>query len=243
MADTELWLVDLDKAGAALEALEAATPRMSDDTLRQLDAIRDTAVRGERRLSHIALRILLERRIGTAARCQPFGRNASGKPVLATGGTAFSLAHTHGLALIALGVDGPLGVDIECMRTVRMAEARRAPIEVEAVALAAGRPLSSTGRDARFLNAWVRIEAAAKAHGDGVGRLLERLRPGRARPLATAGEFAAAPQIVVHDIDVPPGAVAAVAMAAGREPPPLVVLPATVAGIEALLQGSEGTKR
>jgi 4'-phosphopantetheinyl transferase len=236
MAETELWLVDLDKAAAALDVIEAATPRLSDDTRRRLGEMGDEAARRERRLSHIALRILLERRLGPDIRRTPFVRGASGKPSLEGRDICFSLAHTKGLALIALG-GGPLGVDIERIRSVRVAEARRAPIEREAVDMA-GAPLKGADGDGRFLNAWVRIEAAAKAQGSGVGPILERLRrdPGEPegcapRPVAVTG------RLVVHDLPMDDGIYAAVALAAGQEPPPLRALPHTAAAIDALLAG------
>jgi 4'-phosphopantetheinyl transferase len=241
MEETELWLVDLDKAAAALAAVEVATPRLSDDILRRLEEMADDA-RSERRLAHIALRILLERRLGSGIRGTPFKRSASGKLSLASSGASFSLAHTRGLALIAISDGGPLGVDIERARDVRMPDSRRAPIEREAVALAADAPLSGPGRDARFLNAWVRIEAAAKAQGEGVGPLLERLRPDRAAeppPGATEGPG----PIVVHDVSISAGIFAAVACQAGQPPPLLRHFPQTDVEIDSLLLGGSGTRR
>lgn len=191
MTETELWLVDLESTAAALEAIEAATPRLSADMAVRLAQMQDATARRERRLAHVALRILLERRLGASIRGKAFVIGPSGKPSLPAGdgepGIGFSLAHTRGIALIATGPD-PLGVDIERPRPVRMAPARRAPIEAEAIALANGAPLAGApGSDARFLNAWVRIEAVAKASGRGVGALLEGLRPRReASGLATA---------------------------------------------------------
>ena len=62
-----------------------------------------------------------------------------------------------------------------------MAAARRQAIEHAAMAVAGGRDLAARAGDERTLQAWVRLEAAAKASGEGIGRLLERVgaRPGR----------------------------------------------------------------
>lgn len=250
MADTELWLVDLTMSAAALEALEAATPRLADDLLQRLAAMGDAGLRRERRLAHIALRLLLERRLGPGVRRVAFATNASGKPSLPGAGpeASFSLAHTRGVALIGLG-PAPLGVDIERARPVRMTAARRAPIEAEAVALAGGAPLADTGADARFLGAWARLEAAAKAQGRGVAPVLERLRPNRtagadapAPPPGGAGE-AVGPPLRVHDIPVPAGLFAAVALDPGAAPPPLLTLPGTAEALAALLAAGPGTRR
>jgi 4'-phosphopantetheinyl transferase len=247
MVETELWLVDLHKSGEALEALEASSPRLSSDVLTRLAAIKDEATRRERMRAHIALRVLLERQLGPSVRGMPFVIGASGKPALANDGVSFSLAHTKGLALIGTGPGMPLGVDLELMRAVHMPETRRAPIEREAVALAAGAPLGDADADARFLRAWVRIEAVAKALGEGVGPLLEHLRPGREAPHSSA-EHVSLPgaeqcRIVAHDVAATRDLFAAVALPAGQSPPPLGVLPEAAAKIEALLEPGSGTRR
>lgn len=241
MAETELWYVDLEKACAALEALETETPRLSDADNVRFAAMTDSGARRERRLAHIALRILLERKCGPHVRRAQFAVSASGKPALASDKTGFSLAHTRASALIALAADGPLGVDLERARKVRMPDARRAPIERAAVALAAGAPLVGTDADARFLNAWVRIEAVAKAEGTGVGPILERLRPNRAQ--AAPAPSAVGSGVVAHDIAVADGLFAAVALAPGFAPPALRRLPDTTPAIAALLSRQADTGR
>lgn len=236
-AGPELWLVELDKSEAALEALEHATPRLSDDVSARLAAIGNTEVRRERRLAHIALRILLERRLGPDVRKAPFVVALKGKPSLAGFDADFSLAHTKRVALVGLADAGPIGVDIESKRPLWMPAARRAPIEAEAIVLAAGAPLADDEPDARFLRAWVRIEAAAKADGSGVGARLERLRPGAAHGPAAAGPLASGttPHVVVHDVATADGFFVAVALPPGVPSPPLQRLPTSVAAIEALL--------
>ncbi|WP_072396671.1 hypothetical protein [Hyphomicrobium sp. CS1GBMeth3] len=243
---TELWLVDLDRTEGALETLEAATPRLSIDVQERIDRMADTATRRERRLAHIALRILLEARLGPGIRVTPFIRTPQDKPLLAGCETAFSLSHTRGLALIALADRDPLGVDIEVARPVRMPTHRRAPIEAEAIALAGGAPLDGAGPDARFLRAWVRLEAAAKAQGRGIGALLEPLRPSRAAAMAAsaaAPKKNSPPSVIVHDVPTERNVYAALALAAGVSPPPLRHLPDTAAGLDGLLLAKQGTRR
>jgi 4'-phosphopantetheinyl transferase len=64
-------------------------------------------------------------------------------------------------------------------------------------------------RDGDVLRAWVRLEAAAKAFGTGIGRLLteEGVIGGETR----SAEAGAARALEIRDIDVPHGHVAAVA--------------------------------
>lgn len=243
----ELWLVDLDKAESALDTLEATTPRLSSDMQDRINRMADTATRRERRLAHIALRILLEARLGPRIRGMPFTRTAQDKPSLAGVAAAFSLSHTRGLALIALAEHDPLGVDIEVERPVRMTPHRRAPIEAEAVALAGGVALEGADPDARFLRAWVRLEAAAKAHGRGIGALLELLRPSRpseVSPIAGSASARISPLSVrVHDVPTEKDVYAAVALAYGVPPPALRHLPQTETGLDSLLSRMSGTRR
>lgn len=236
MAGTELWLVDFSETGIALEAAEATTPRLSDDTLRRIAAMSNEAARRERRLSHIALSILLERHLGADIRRAPYARNSAGKPSLEGCSMPFNLAHTRGLALIAVGGDGPLGVDIERMRSISMTNARRERIETAAVALAGGAPLAEGGDDTRFLSAWVRVEAAAKAEGGGVGPLLESLRPGAS--VVFEGLASKEEPIAAHDVPVGPGLFAAIALGKEAPQPPLRRLPASSTELMALIGGN-----
>jgi 4'-phosphopantetheinyl transferase len=238
----ELWLVDLEASSAALAAAEAATPRLSDEDSLRWEKMTDAA-RHERRLAHIALRVLLERSIGPAIRRVPFVRSSTGKPALPNaGGIGFSLAHASRFALIAIGPE-PLGVDIEGPRPVRIPAARRLPIERAAVALAGGRPLAGGDDDARLLSAWVRLEAVAKARGEGLAPVLEQLRPDSAIAAGTSDMIEALGRgIVAHDVEAPAGHFAAVALGAGRHPGAPRALPATRDGVAALLAGADGTK-
>jgi 4'-phosphopantetheinyl transferase len=169
----ELWCVDLGAAGPALHTLEERMPRLSSaDRARACD-LSDPAVRGEWLATHIALRLLIERAAGTQWRGVTFARGERGKPHLDGTPLAFSISHTPGLALIGLASRGSIGVDIERTRRVRVGEERHVRIE-EAGAALTNEPLPAEG-SARFLQAWVRLEALAKADGCGIGRLLTRL--------------------------------------------------------------------
>jgi 4'-phosphopantetheinyl transferase len=169
----ELWCVDLAAAGPALHALEKRTPRLSlADRARASDFSEKTA-RAEWEATHIALRLLIERYAGAQWRGATFARSERGKPRLDGTPLVFSISHAPGLALIGLAPCGGIGVDIERTRRVRVGEARRARIEAAGAALTDA-PLP-TEVDARFLQAWVRLEALAKADGCGIGRLLTRL--------------------------------------------------------------------
>lgn len=114
-----------------------------------------------------------------------FCYTALGKPELAypanRSGLTFNLSHSHDLALIAVGREWPLGVDIE-WRQARAAFEDLAQgyfSQDERAALAA---LPEDDQGIAFFDAWTRKEAYLKAIGQGLSYGLDRfsvsLRPG-----------------------------------------------------------------
>lgn len=234
--------MDVRAAARALDEIERARPRLSPDETAQAAAIKDRASAAEWRAAHIALRVLLERAVGDAWRAVPFTRTAHGKPRLERAPVAFSLAHAPGVALIGIAAGGEIGIDLEATRTVHMAAARRAPIEAAAAALSADEPLPET-ETARFLQAWVRLEAWAKADGCGIGRLLTRLSilgdhgnlscaAAHARAIAVQAEK---PRMGLRDLALGEGLFAAVAVQPAGPLPAVRRLPASTSGLAALL--------
>jgi 4'-phosphopantetheinyl transferase len=214
----ELWLVDLEAAAPALEALERDVPRLSADDRNRAGRLGDPRERQQRLGAYIALRIVLERVGGAEVRGRRFTRSARGKPRLPMGGPAFSLSHTETLALIGVAQSPAIGIDLEETRILAMSQRRREEI----LAVGAGfadRPAGDVGNDAAVLQAWCRLEACAKARGEGISRLLGELglREARGRHLApTAIEIAARRLIrdagfAVSDVNLPQGLHGAVA--------------------------------
>jgi 4'-phosphopantetheinyl transferase len=191
----EIWYADLMSGGALLCDMARAHDLAPES---QTDAA-DTP----RRAAHAALRIILAGHIGLAEARLPFRIAPGGKPTLASSSSAleFSLAHCETAALIAVSYDGPVGVDLEAPRPIRIADDRRAALIDAAIALAPGTALPPDGPgDARFLQAWTRLEALAKATGEGIGAVLERLRRGEA--LATHATLGS-PAFRVRDVTIP----------------------------------------
>lgn len=179
----EVWHVDFDLSERALLDEERKRPRLSAADRARVAVLRDATAQRERRLTAIALRLALVRSLGDA-RCDgvPFARNETGRPYLDNQPISFNVSHAGGHALVAVmnARDMPLGVDLEMQRDLKMSAERRARV------LAAGQLLAATtatGRDFdarhsseadRVLQAWVRIEAVAKASGLGLARVLTR---------------------------------------------------------------------
>jgi phosphopantetheinyl transferase len=173
-----IYFADLNLAQSALEDAERQTPRLSPDQIERYEnrASLDREDAALWRLAHIALRVALERHAGEGARRTPYAIEAGGRPYLLAdahlhGQPHFSLAHAGPYALIAISHAGPAGVDLETERQLNVSAERRQRIEAVAARLAPDGPLPKDP-DARFLQAWVRLEAAAKASGAGIGRIL-----------------------------------------------------------------------
>jgi 4'-phosphopantetheinyl transferase len=193
---TDLWAVDL--AGGAGLLIEF-DDRHSFVATASDEGARDPA----RRAARIALRVILAGYLGREAACRPFVLSRAGKPSLATSpdgqapGLHFNLAHCDTTALVAVSRAGPVGVDIEAERRTRISDHRRGMLIDWARAIAPLDPLPEGPDDARFLQAWVRLEALAKATGEGLGALLGRL--GGAATAIHAGSVTGA-SLCVRDI-------------------------------------------
>jgi 4'-phosphopantetheinyl transferase len=153
-----------------------------------------------RAASRRALQVVLGRYLELPATEVELKPDAHGKPrVAAAQALEFNLSHSGELALIAVGGDVAVGVDVEREKPGRdvLALAARilAPQQVEAVRRAAPKR-----RDAVFYAAWVRHEARLKCGGGGFGG------PAPAGPIS------------VTDVAVGPGYAAAVALAGETAP-------------------------
>lgn len=241
----ELWCVDLRAAGPALHAMEERVPRLCPDDVARGSAFSDATARHEWLATHIALRLLIERAAGPQWRGASFARSERGKPHLEAAPLAFSLSHTRGLALIGMAPQGSIGVDIERARTVHVGGERRARIEAAGAALAT--PPLPAAEDARFLQAWVRLEAYAKADGCGIGRLLSRLgifgagKTVASEEIGTGGRAGAAAMFVggeapsVRDLQLGQDIYAAAVFAGAPPTTDVAWLPASTEGLEKLL--------
>lgn len=174
----QVWLADLNALAKVLDELDERERLLSPDERRRPRRFAED-VANELRRSRIALRLLLAR-AGVADPRAPFATvPRAGKPTLA-GGPEFSISHTAGFALIGLCSAGPIGIDLETRRALRLAPER------EGLLLAAGATLgvenSTASQD--VVAAWVRLEALAKALGSGIGSVLAEI--GIAGPAARA---------------------------------------------------------
>jgi 4'-phosphopantetheinyl transferase len=207
----ELWLVDLEAAAPALEALERDVPRLSAGDRERARRLRDPREQRHRLAVYMALRVALERIGGPQVRGQPIIRPPGGKPRLETGSPRFSVSHIDGLALIGVAEAHEIGVDLERTRRTAMSRRRREEILAAGAGLAS-RPAGDPDSAAALLQAWCRLEAFAKARGQGLSKVLGllglRQASGRQLPLTTieasARQLARDWGVSVQDLRLPP---------------------------------------
>ncbi len=159
----DIWRVDL--SGSLDEALEFLVPAEAARVptyLRPADALQFAR-------SRAAVRQILGRYLGIAARDVVFERALGGKPGVAGAPFGYNLTHSHVLALIGVG-PFELGVDVEWIRPAPMAAGVAAGIVSDAGPI---RPdeVPSAERDWQFFRAWTRTEAALKATGEGLSAI------------------------------------------------------------------------
>jgi 4'-phosphopantetheinyl transferase len=140
---------------------------LTPDELRRADSFRFDSDRARWITARAALRRILAETTGLPPRDVPLLTNDFGKPLLAPpfDGIHFNLSHCHDLALIATGVDGPLGIDIEPLDRAAELTACQAgfchPLEIE-------RLPQGDARSTALLDLWTAKEAYLKALGTGL---------------------------------------------------------------------------
>lgn len=178
-AGLERTLSDDERARAALHRSESSRRRF-------------VAARGQ-------LRMLLARYLDRIPSSLRFAYGPQGKPALDEPGPSFSVSHSGGRALFAIGCERQLGVDLEALDESidheAIAERFLAPGEAAALSR-----LPEARRALDFFTRWVRLEACAKARGEGLAGLAPE-----AAGAAVAG-------FSLHELSPSPGYVAAVAM-------------------------------
>jgi 4'-phosphopantetheinyl transferase len=211
-----VWATALERPPGALERLGRLL--IDDETAR---AERFVFARDRRRF--VVARGVLRELLGAYLGCPPgevrFVYGPAGKPALApplaAAGLEFNVSHSGELALYAVGLHRPLGVDVEQVRELDELEAlaERNFSSAERRALLA---LPPAERPAGFFACWTRKEAFIKALGEGLSHPLSAftvsLVPGEpARFVEIGGEAGAAERWTLTTIDVGAGYHAAVA--------------------------------
>ncbi|GGW13181.1 4'-phosphopantetheinyl transferase [Streptomyces capoamus] len=186
-------------------------------------------MRGERSVAEYVncratVRRLLARLLGVDPVGVPMGRRpcpGCGSPehgppaVLLPGGPLLSISHSEGLGMLAVS-PGPVGVDVEALRDVRVTELAGAALTAAEQQVVLGTPEPRRAR--AFLRCWTRKEAVLKAVGIGITTSLTTLETSAAEPgpvVVTTDIASSGPvQWRVSDVSVPQGWVAFLALLA-----------------------------
>jgi 4'-phosphopantetheinyl transferase len=212
----DVWQIELSappSAGHAECVLGAAELIRARRIRRPADARRFV-------VCHCGVREVIGRYLGIAPAEVAFSYSPAGKPALASAGAdsglTFNLSHSGELALLAVGVGSPVGVDVERLGSKSNWEliARRVFVPGELARLLA--LPGAEGRAAAFCAHWTRKEAYLKALGSGLRKPLDSfwVVPGpRGGPYRTqtVGEEVGAPHRI-HDLPVDRGYVASLAI-------------------------------
>jgi 4'-phosphopantetheinyl transferase len=209
--DVDVWLIDL---GVGVRRVEEFASLLSEDEKDR--AARFLAGKDRERfmVARGLLRIIIADYLGALPGDLRFSYGAFGKPGLEAGwGSAleFNLAHSEGLALLAVTRGRRVGVDLEFIRAdvdnEQIAERFFSPGEV---AVLDGLP---TGlRNETFFRVWTRKEAYVKARGEGLSIPLDQfcVAPGPGNEQTPVGD--GTPLWFVTDLAADPAYAAAVAV-------------------------------
>lgn len=122
-------------------------------------------------VAHALKRIKLAQWLQVDPTALMFDTGAKGKPFLVNHTLEYNISHSHGAVLMAISGQGPIGVDIEKMRsnTDFHALANRYFTQNEAAYL---QQLDGDEVQQQFYRYWVAKEAILKAQGEGIAHFL-----------------------------------------------------------------------
>ena len=215
-ASAHVWIADVSEARARDlwgEVLSADERERAARFRFAKDRVQYSASRG-------VLRVVLGRHLKLAPKELRFRYNNQGKPSLIEEQNPtkvqFNVAHSHGLALIAVTINRQMGVDIEQIRpevaTQEIAERFFAAEEVQTLL-----NLPADQRTAAFFQCWTRKEAFIKARGLGLSLPLNQFvvafGPGAALALLSAKDDPqASNRWTLRDLPTPSGYAGALAV-------------------------------
>lgn len=169
-------------------------------------------------LAHAALRDVLARSLGIAARSVQIDHDAHGKPRLAPGHACdlrFNLAHAGRAVLIGIARGRELGVDIEAV--IAHDDLRAVAEQVYSADERAALDICPAAQHTElFYTLWTRKEACLKAWGCGLDGPLQQFSVREAAHDDVAAPAGSSlPPLHCRDLPAPPGHVAAIAVSGG----------------------------
>ena len=221
--EVHVWSLPLD---INLSSFASVTVFLSPDERKRAERFRFDVHRNRFIVGRGLMRVILGRYCDAPPGSLRFNYGPNGKPGLTPGDEArrtggalhFNLAHSEGLAVLAVTQTGPVGVDVEQVR--RLPEYKELVSHFFSAREAAGfLRLEREQQPAAFFNLWTRKEALLKATGEGIGHSLNRVEvsflPGEpARVLSLPNESWAGREWSLVDLAISPAYAAALALPA-----------------------------
>lgn len=167
--EVHVWRSSLD---LPTESIEFFAKLLSDDEQIRADRFRFAQHRQRFIAGRGILRSLLSRYLQIKPDRLQFNYSETGKPFLKNQRLQFNVAHSQELALYAVALDHPVGVDLEQIRAIADLDSltQRFFTPNEHAAIAA---LSKSQQPHAFFRHWACKEAYLKATGDGLAKLQE----------------------------------------------------------------------
>jgi 4'-phosphopantetheinyl transferase len=161
-ADVHVWRIDVgahvSRAATLAQSLAPHERERAARFRRRIDGHRYL-------IAHAALRDILARYLNGDPRDVVLWSEPGGKPELASGSPRFNMSHSHDLVVVAISATHVAGVDVELVRRGVGHEVTRC---FSPKAFARLELLPEHDRTRAFFQAWTRMEAYAKARGDGL---------------------------------------------------------------------------
>jgi 4'-phosphopantetheinyl transferase len=221
-SEVHVWRAELDRPSTDIEPflqILAADEKQRAERFRfEKDRKKFVVARG-------LLRTILARYLSVSPDQVLFSYSSKGKPAIANaypaGELCFNVSHSHQMALYAIALNRPVGIDLEYIRSIdAVALAQRFFLPSEAAMI---QSLTEADQHQAFFKVWTQKEAYLKATGDGLGGLasVEVALTEPMRLVSVDGNVQIAAQWFVQEIAVNPGCAidyAAALVAKGTQP-------------------------
>jgi 4'-phosphopantetheinyl transferase len=165
-----IWRVNLDLDGPSLNNLKNL---LSEEELARADRLRFEKQRNRFIAARGLLRRILSRYTGEEPGELEFRYNPNGKPELLNNKVRFNLSHSGDIALYAVTLDKPVGIDVEQIRKdIKYKELMKQYLSEEESNAILGLPEGQ--QKEAFYRCWTRKEAFAKAKGSSILDVLDK---------------------------------------------------------------------
>lgn len=201
-----VWCAELDRPSTEIERFAQS---LSPDEQQRSQRFRFEKDREKFVIARGLLRTILARYLSVSPGRVLFDYSSKGKPAIANvypaGELYFNVSHSHQMALYAIALNRPVGIDLEHIRPIdAVALSERFFLPSEAAVM---RSLIGTEQHKVFFRGWTQKEAYLKATGDGLGKLasVEVALTEPMRLVSIDGNVQIAAQWFVREIAVNPG--------------------------------------